>query len=1114
MKCPECQFKNRERVKFCENCGAKFDVKCPNCEAEIPSDIKYCGECGFKLTDSQEISLKGYNEPKSYTPKSIAEKIITSRSLMEGERKLVTVLFADVANYTSIAEKLDPEEIYQVMDGCFRILLDQVHRYEGTVNQFTGDGIMALFGAPLAHEDHAQRACYTALAIQAVLSEYSEELYKSMGIDFKVRIGLNSGEVVVGTIGDDLFMDYTAIGDTVNLASRMESSATPGNVFLSENTYRLSKDYFEMKPIGELNIKGKAAPQKAWHLLKTSDVHTRIAASVAKGLTRFVGRKRELGTIKNAYYKAMSGKGQVVGIFGEAGVGKSRLLLELINQLPINDQKYLEGKCLNYGSRITYLPIIDILKSYFIIKKNGQGISAHKIVKDKISQINKLSEFALPSIQDLFNFEVENDKYLHLDTSQKKLHIFKAVRNLFYLESEQNPLIISIEDLHWIDKTSEELINQLINELYNKRILLILLFRLEYNPQWGSKPYYNEIELTQLSRASSKNLVKAIFEENIVSPELNELIINRTDGNPLFAEELTQSLIEKGSIRKKNNEYILSEELLDTHVPDTIQGLIASRIDRIEEKHKKVLQVASVIGREFAFRVIRSISDVQEEIKNYLVNLQRLEFIYEKKFLPELEYIFKHALTQEVIYNSLLKEKKKEIHERIGNAIETIYSKQAEDFYELLAYHYMKSDNRDKAINYLYLACQKAMKFNAMNEAMEYFQEAMKLIDNMPDSETNQTMRISLIVDQWPAFLMLFKFSEHYDLLNLYEPIAKKSENKELLGQFYNRKGHIEWWFGKFNDSIGNRSKALEIFKSSNNIRKQANAYIGLEWDYMFKDDYDKVFELRDKTLHLMEKHIFPYEYVYAVLGACYAYSNMGRWEESLNEAREGIKIARKFSDNSLLAVAALHMSRTYIIKGDIDKATEHAEMALEKAPTPADQAWAQSILAWAWSLSEQLDKAIEFWEGLAPLMKAVQYQPGAIQVLILLGQGYLLARNFDKAKKTLEECADISKRYEMNLYLGRSHYLLAEINIESDPKRAENYLNNSVLILSNLKAIPFLARAYSVYGKYYTKQGQTKNAIEYLNKALSLFEQLGAIIEVERYKKEISYLQKILNNK
>ncbi|NIS59173.1 MAG: AAA family ATPase, partial [Proteobacteria bacterium] len=349
MKCPNCHFDNREGAKFCKECGNELELVCPKCRVVCTPGSKFCDACGYNLREPEKGPPLDYDQPQSYTPKFLADKILTTRSSIEGERKLVTVLFADVANYTSISEKLDPEEVHQIMDGCFKILMDEIHRYEGTINQFTGDGVMALFGAPVAHEDHAQRACHAALSIQKAMGDYGERIKEDCGVDFKMRIGLNSGPVIVGSIGDDLRMDYTAVGDTTNLASRMESMAEPGTIVGSGNTHKLARDFFEFKSLGEVEVKGKAEPQEAYGLIKASEVETRIAASVAKGLTKFVGRKKELEAFKEAFDKARSGSGQVVGIVGEAGVGKSRLILELSYTLPKGEYTYLEGRCLHYG---------------------------------------------------------------------------------------------------------------------------------------------------------------------------------------------------------------------------------------------------------------------------------------------------------------------------------------------------------------------------------------------------------------------------------------------------------------------------------------------------------------------------------------------------------------------------------------------------------------------------------------------------------------------------------------------------------------------------------------------------------------------------------------------
>ena len=476
MKCPKCQTENREERSFCSECGGKLVLVCAKCSFENLSGEKFCGKCGSDLRKLKEAPPIDFNQPQSYTPKFLADKILTTRSSIEGERKLVTVLFADVANYTSISEKLDPEEVHQIMDGCFKILMDEIHRYEGTINQFTGDGVMALFGAPLAHEDHAQRACYAALSIQKAMGEYGDKLRDDHGIEFKMRIGLNSGHVVVGAIGDDLRMDYTAIGDTTNLAARIESMAKPGQIMVSKNTYNLARNFFEFRPLGKVDVKGKEELQESYELIKASEVETRIEAAAARGLSKFVGRGREIGALKEAFEKARSGSGQVIGVVGEAGVGKSRLLIELRNMLPKGKYKYLEGRCLHYSGSMAYLPILDILRSYFDIKEGDQEAVSKKKIEEKILQLDERLKTVFSPFHEILSLTVDDGAYLKVEPVEKKTRTFEAIRDLLVRESENRPLVLAVEDLHWIDKTSEEFLSYLIDWLANTRILLILLY--------------------------------------------------------------------------------------------------------------------------------------------------------------------------------------------------------------------------------------------------------------------------------------------------------------------------------------------------------------------------------------------------------------------------------------------------------------------------------------------------------------------------------------------------------------------------------------------------------------------------------------------------------------
>jgi len=1107
MKCPKCQFANPEGLKFCNQCGNKLEVTCPKCGNMNAPGSKFCGECGHNLREPSETPPIDFDQPQSYTPKHLADKILTTRGAIEGERKLVTVLFADAVNYTAMSETLDPEEVHRIMDECLFILMDQVHLYEGTINQFTGDGIMALFGAPIAHEDHAQRACHTALTIQEALVGYAEKLKKNSGIDFKMRIGINSGLVIVGAIGDDLQMDYTAIGDTVNLSSRMESMATPGGTLVSGNTHRLVRDFFEFESLGKIEVKGKKEPQEAFELIKAGEVETRIGASVAKGLTQFVGRKNSMPTLLNVFDKVKSGLGQVVGLVGEAGVGKSRLLHEMRNRLPPDEYIYLEGRCLQYGSSMAYLPVLYILRSYLDINEGDHEFLIKKKMDDKILGLDEKLKAVIPPFQSLLSLKVDDEGFAKLEPNLKRERTFEALRDILIRGSQERPLILAIEDIHWIDKTSEAFFDYMIGGMANTPILLILLYRPEYTHSWGSKSYYTKVGLDQLGTASSSELVKLILEEGEVAPELRQLILNRAAGNPLFIEEFTHTLLENGSIERKNERYVLSGKASDIQVPETIQGIIAARMDRLEDNLKRTMQIASVIGRDFAFRILQAITEMHEGLKPYLLNLQGLEFICEKRLFPELEYIFKHALTQEVAYNSLLLKRRKEIHAKIGGAIEAIYPERLEESYEVLAYHYGHSANTDKAVEYLDLANQKAAKLNAVQEAKTYLDEAMDLLDTMPDTDVNRQRRISLLVNQDIVFLMLFRSPEYYDLLTHYEPMARELGNPELLGAFYARLGHCEYSFGSFDHAIQTLTKAAELAEASGNTEDAGYAYVWLGWSHVDKGDYYRALALKEDVFRTMKPRFNLRLHTYALSVASRACSYLGHWDRAVKEGQKALSVAQEGSDNSLISWSAWNLSIAYSWRGDLAQAVEYGELAVQKAPTPADKAFAQRSLGWALCRVGEVSRGIELLANVVSNFQAGGLIVFEIPLTCYLGEGHWLAGEDDKAMQALEKGLKMAERCGARYYIGFAQRLLGEINLETNTAQSAAHFEKSIVVLREIKAENELALAYAGYGRLHKQKGQIVEARKYLTKALEVFERLDTLVEPEKAREILAEL-------
>lgn len=544
-----------------------------------------------------------------------------------------------------------------------------------------------------------------------------------------------------------------------------------------------------------------------------------------------------------------------MGIVGEAGVGRSRLLYEFRHKALTVKCTYLEGGCLHYGGSMPYLPVLEFLRSYFDIHEEDRESEIKTKLVNKLALLpDKLTSY-LPSFQDVLSLSVDDEKKLQIDPGEKKARLFEALRDLFISESQINPLILTVEDLHWIDKTSEAFVSYLIDWLTGSCILLILLYRPVYTHPWGSKSYCRKLGVGQLSGKTSIKLVRAVLEASDVAPELKKLVLGRGAGNPLFIEELARSLLENGSIEAQENMYVLTRKASDIRVPETIQAIIAARIDRIEESMKQVIQMAAVIGREFAFRILQHIMEMKADLKSTLLNLQGLEFIHEKQLFPELEYIFKHALTQEVAYNSLLQKRRKEIHEKIGKAIEALYLDRLEEYLEFLAYQYGHSENTDKAYEYCNLSNRKAIKLNALEDALAYFDKAMQLLASPPDTKENRKRRISLIIHNFNVFVLKFMHLEYYQLLKENEQTAVELDQPFMLGAFFARMGGCGWWIGEHDQAIQTLRQAIELCDISGNAESAGFALMALQWCYLNQSDYDKVMRLKKEALQKIDQH-------------------------------------------------------------------------------------------------------------------------------------------------------------------------------------------------------------------------------------------------------------------
>jgi predicted ATPase/class 3 adenylate cyclase len=742
MHCLRCRQENPVGVKFCGECGARLEALCSSCKASNPPTNKFCGQCGATLG---QVVASNFTSLQAYTPKHLAEKILTSKSALEGERKQVTILFADMKGSMELLGDGDPEDARKLLDPILEHMMEAVHRYEGTVNQVMGDGIMALFGAPLAHEDHAVRACYAALRIQESVKRYAEQLQKTEGIPIQIRVGVNSGEVVVRSIGSDLKMDYTAVGQTTHLAARMEQMAMPGTILMTADTFRLAEGYVQVKVLGPVIVKGLNEQIEVYEITGAGPLRSRLQAAAERGLTRFVGRSAEFDTLCQALDRAKAGYGQVMALVGEPGVGKSRLLWEFTHSGRTVDWLVIESGSVSYGKATAYLPITDLLRAYFAIEDRDDVRRIREKVTGRLLTLDKSLEAALPAFLALLDVPVEDEQWQSFDPIQRRQRILDAVKRLLLWESQVQPVVLVFEDLHWIDSETQAVLDDLVESLPTARILLLVNYRPEYQHAWANKNYYIRLRLDPLPPHSAGEILNSVLGNEHGLESLKQLLIDRTEGNPFFLEESIRTLVETKVLLGERGSYRLEKPMAGTQVPATVQAVLAARIDRLPSGEKRLLQSASVIGKDFSFALLQAIVELPHEpLRHGLTHLQAAEFLYETTFFPDLEYTFKHALTHEVTYQSLLRSNRQNCHERIARILEERFPDVRETQPQLLAHHYTEASLGARAIPYWQRAGERANERAANAEAVNYFSKGLELLKAVPDTPESLQRKLSL----------------------------------------------------------------------------------------------------------------------------------------------------------------------------------------------------------------------------------------------------------------------------------------------------------------------------------------------------------------------------------
>ena len=742
MICQSCGHDNPVANRFCGGCGAPLARACPACGNSNPPDHRFCGKCGAVLGGSAPI-VKQADTPRV----RVSERVDPEN--VEGERKTVTALFADIKGSTELEQDLDPEEARAIVDPALKLMIEAAHRYDGYVVQSTGDGIFALFGAPVAHEDHPQRALYSALRMQDELRQYAGKLRAEGKAPIAVRVGVNTGEVVVRSIATGAGqVEYTPIGHTANLASRMQTLAMPGSVVVSENSRKLIEGYFALKPLGPTKVKGVSEPVNVYEVIGLGPLRTRLQRSAGRGLTKFVGREREMEATRNASELARAGRGQIVAAMAEAGTGKSRLFYEF----KVKNQSgwmVLETFSVSHGKASAYFPVIDLLHGYFRIGSEDDARTRREKIGGKVLMLDRALEDTLPYLFGLLGIVDGEDPLSGMDAQVRKRRTLDAIKRIILRESLNQPLMVIFEDLHWIDEETQAFLNLLADSIPNSKILMLVNYRPEYSHQWNSKTYYTQLRLDPLGKESADEMLSALLGDGADLAQLKRVIIDKTEGNPFFMEETVQVLLDEGALVREGSATRLTRPIAELKIPPTVQGILAARIDRLPADEKDLLQTLAVIGKEFALSLVRAVvSKSDDELTRMLSSLQLGEFIYEQPAIGDVEYSFKHALTQEVAYNSLLTERRKELHRRTAVAIESLYAARLEDRYTELAHHWTQAGEPLRAATW-HVRMARWVRITDLAASRRHWARARALLVPLPWGAE----RTALLLEAYPELI-------------------------------------------------------------------------------------------------------------------------------------------------------------------------------------------------------------------------------------------------------------------------------------------------------------------------------------------------------------------------
>ena len=1113
MKCTKCRFENREGAKFCKKCGTVLELKCPSCGHSYQQDSVFCDECGHDLLVTPEQPPKDVSLEEKV-------KIAGQEPALQGERKHVAVLFSDLSGYTAMSERLDPEEVKEIMNRIFGEIAQVVNKYEGFIDKFIGDAVMALFGVPKSHEDDPVRAIRAAQEIHDLVEAISPQFEDRIGQPLLMHSGISTGLVVTGEV--DLEKGTHGVsGDTINLASRLTSLARPGEILVGPDTYRRAEGHFAFEDFRLTQVKGKAEPVQVYRVLSAKE--RPITIHRPSGLRAdIIGRNVELSELEEGVQRLRAGEGTVFSICGDAGTGKSRLVEEFRATLDLQEIQWREAHAYAYSQNIPYFMLTDLLNRAWQIEEGDPPEKVREKIESGIEHLLGKKEDVAPYIGSLWSLSYPEIESVSPQFWKSRLH--EAVQAILAALTQRAPTVICLEDIHWADPSSVELLRYILSDLRYPAIFLCI-----YRPPFGlftshqisaMGKLYREIRLQELSTSETQDMVQSLLKTGAIPLELKKFIQQKVEGNPFYLEEVINSLIESQTLSRDNGSWKLTRSISESDIPPTVNGVISARLDHLEADMKRILQEASVIGRAFPYEILKAITELEYCLDRCLSGLERIDMIRTRAFQPELDYIFKHALTQEVVYNGLLKKERREIHERVALVIEQLPQERLSELYETLAFHFKQGQSSDKAVDYLVKSGEKSLNRYALEESHQYFKEAFDILSDKPDKTKEEEGLLIDILIKW-AFVFYYRgdFRGMIDLFGAHKDLAESLDDKARLGMFYAWFGFAMWARGKARDSYEDLHKALQLGEEIGDQKVIGYAYTWLTWTCADLGMLDEAIAFGERAQEI-SKCLESEQYLYfkSLCGLGLTYNYKGETKKCFEAGQALLEYGQSHASIRSLTTGHCIMGAGHFSAGDFPSTIECLKRAIQVSADPIYCQGARMYLGIAYFNNGQLQEAEDALQEVVAFSRDFGAEWVGTAAQAFLGILLIAKGQMNQGLRMVEDAQREFVENGRKWFLALLHYAMGKLylqivegaakvslsvalknigflvrNVPLAKQKATDNLNKSVEVAKEIGAKGTLGMAYLNLGLLHKAKGEKDKARECISMSIQFFEQCEA---------------------